>query len=154
MDRPLDNLDAAERRAGIVAQEFVVIAGDVDQAAAASREPDQLRTTALCASGQYQLERRHQPSTMSPTRNRVFGVVVTKEIDQALGLAPPAPEMNVGDEQAPDPGRTAAPRRCRSDRPEARISRSSTAAVAPKRRRRRLGQSSENPPRHRGWRGA
>ena len=42
MDRAFDDLDAAERRAGIVAQKFVVIAGDVDQASAPLRELDQL----------------------------------------------------------------------------------------------------------------
>ncbi len=69
MNRRLGDLDAAEVRSAIVAQEFVVIAGNVDDArrlcalGAAISAPRRYATAANTSPSA-----RCQPSTMSPTR--------------------------------------------------------------------------------------
>src|SRR6202008_2251836 len=102
MDRPFDNFDAAERRAGIVTQELVVIAGNVDQATAPLRELDQLPHDRIVRRGPIPARPQTPAIDDVADEEHGFGIMVTKEVDEPLCLASPGPEMDVGDEQAPD----------------------------------------------------
>ena len=68
MDVLVDDLDAAEMGAEIVAQELVVVARDVDERVPLRALRSSFCTTSLWLCGQYQPDLSRQPSTMSPTR--------------------------------------------------------------------------------------
>ena len=68
VNRVLDDLDAAEMRAVVAAQEFVVIAGDVNYSRALACLPQQLLHHIVVGLRPIPGDRSAQPSTMSPTR--------------------------------------------------------------------------------------
>jgi hypothetical protein len=95
----LDDLDAAEMRAVIAAQEFVVIAGDVDDAGALARLAQQLL---------HHVVMRLRPVPGGLQRPAVddiadeiedVGLVPAQEVEEFFGLTAARAEMHVGDEK-------------------------------------------------------
>ena len=99
MDGVLDDLDAAEMRAVIVAQEFVVIAGDVDDARALARLAQQLLHDVVVRL--RPVPGRAQRPAVDDVADQIDGVgfVMAEEVEQLVGLAAARSEMDVGDEQ-------------------------------------------------------
>jgi hypothetical protein len=99
MDRVLDNLDAAEMRAVIIAQEFVVIARHIDDARAFARLAQKFLHHVVVAL-------RPAPSGLElPAIDDVadevdhLGIVVTEKVEQAAGLTTLCAKVHVGDEE-------------------------------------------------------
>ena len=82
MDRVLDHLDAAEMGAVIAAQEFVVIAGNVDQPRALARLAQQLLHHVVVRL--RPIPRRSQRPAVDDVADQIdrFGFVVAEEIEQ------------------------------------------------------------------------
>ena len=98
----LDHLDAAEMGAVVVAQEFVVIAGHVDDAGALARLAQQLLHHVVVSLRPVPV--RAQRPAVDDVADEIdgLGFVPAQEIEQPLGLAAPRAEMHVGDEQRPE----------------------------------------------------
>ncbi len=95
----LDHLDAAEMGAVIAAQEFVVVAGDVDQAGALARLAQQLLHHVVVRL--RPIPRRAQRPAVDDVADQVdgVGVVVAEEVEQLVGLAAARAEMHVRNEK-------------------------------------------------------
>ncbi len=94
------HFDAAEMGAVVIAQELVVIAGHVDDAGAFARLAQQLlhhvvvRLRPIPAG--FQLP---AVDDIADQVDRV-GIVITQEIEKAVGLAAARAEMNIGNKQS------------------------------------------------------
>src|SRR5581483_8219149 len=99
MDRGFGDVDAAEMRAVIATQEFVVIAGNVDDAGALARFAQQFLYYVVM------LLRPVPVGLQLPSIDDVAHqidyvcVVIAEEIEEAFGLASPGAEMHVGDKK-------------------------------------------------------
>ena len=100
MDGVLHDIDAAEMRAVIVAQELVVIAGDVDDLGALARLAQHLL---------HEVVVRLRPVPVGLQRPAVddiadeidgIGIMAAEEIQQSVGLRAAGSEMDVGDKQS------------------------------------------------------
>ena len=100
MDGVLHHLDAAEMRAVIAAQEFVVIAGDVDDARALAGLPQQFLHDVVVRL--RPIPGRAQRPAVDDVADEIdrFGFVTAEEVEQLVGLAAARSEMHVGDETA------------------------------------------------------
>ena len=99
MDRGLDDFDAAEMRAVIIAQEFVVIAGDVNDFCTLADAAKHLL---------HEVVMRLRPIPVRLQRPAVddiadqidgVGIVDAEEVEKAVGLRAAGSEMDVGDEE-------------------------------------------------------
>jgi len=99
VDGVLDDLDAAEMYAVIVAQKLVVIAGNVDDAHALARLAQELLHHVVVRL--RPIPARAQLPPVDDVADEVdrIGVVVAQEVEQPIGLAAFGSEMHVGDEQ-------------------------------------------------------
>src|SRR6516165_5740779 len=102
MEGILDHLDAAEMRAVIVAQEFVVIARDIDETRALARLAQELLHDVV-------VRLRPEPSrfelpAIDDVADEIDGirVVEAQEIEQRFGLTAFCAEMDVGQKQRPN----------------------------------------------------
>jgi len=102
MDRAVDEFDVAEIHAEIITQEFIVIAGQIDEARALAHLAQQLLHNVV-------LHLRPIPAAFeTPAVNNVadkindLGLIATQELDQKIGLAAGCPKMNIGDEECSD----------------------------------------------------
>src|SRR5262249_30456448 len=100
MDSVLDDIDAAEMRTVILTQEFVVIAGDVDDLGALARLAQHLL---------HQIVVRLRPVPVRLQRPAVddvtdqvdgVGIMVAEKIEQLVGLRAAGSEMDIGDKQS------------------------------------------------------
>jgi hypothetical protein len=108
--RRLDDFDAAEMRAVIVAQELVVIARHVDHARALARLAQQLLHYVVV--GLRPVPSAAQLPAVDDVADQIdgVGVVQAEKIEQPLSLAPSRSQMNVRQEQ-----RAKSPRNGRHD---------------------------------------
>src|SRR5262245_18528540 len=102
MDGVLQHLDATEMGAVVIAQELVVIAGDVAQARALARLTQQLLHHVV-------VELRPIPARLQlPTVDDVadeingIGLVMAEEVEEAAGLAAFGTEVDIGQKQRAD----------------------------------------------------
>ena len=95
----LDHLDAAEMRAVIAAQEFVVVAGDVDEPRALARLAQQLLHDVVVRL--RPVPGRAQRPAVDDVADEIegVGVVPAQEVEELVGLAAARAEMHVGDEK-------------------------------------------------------
>ena len=99
VDGVLHHFDAAEMRAVIVAQEFVVVAGNVDQPRALARLPQQLlHHIVMCL---RPIPRRAQGPAVDNVADQIdrVGFVMAQKIEQFVGLAAARSQMHVGNEK-------------------------------------------------------
>jgi len=103
VDRGLDHFDAAEMGPVIVAQEFVVVAGQVDDARALARLAQKLLHHVVVMlrpiPAGFQLPAVHDVADQI----NGIGVVIAQEIEEPVGLAAARAKMNVGDEERTEP---------------------------------------------------
>ena len=99
VDGVLDHVDAAEMRAVIVAQELVVIAGDVDDLGALARLAQKLLDEVVMRL--RPVPARFQRPAVDDVADEIdrVGIVEAQEVEQKVGLRTAGSEMNVGDEQ-------------------------------------------------------
>jgi len=97
--RAFDDLDAAEMRAVIAAQEFVVVAGDIDEPRALAALAQELLHHVVVRL--RPVPRRAQRPAVDDVADEVdgVGVVPAQEIEELVGLAAAGAEMNVRDEE-------------------------------------------------------
>jgi hypothetical protein len=95
----LDHVDATEMRAVIVAQELVVIAGDVDDLRPFPRFPQHLLHEVVVRLRPVPV--RLQRPAIDDIADQVdhVGVVCAEEIEQLVGLRAAGSEMDIGDKQ-------------------------------------------------------
>ena len=108
VDGVLDHLDAAEMGAVIVAQEFVVIAGDVDDARALARLAQHLLHKIIV--GLRPVPAGFQRPAIDDVADQIdrLGIVGAEKIQQPVGLRAAGAQVDIGDEQGPKaPFRTA-----------------------------------------------
>ncbi len=105
VDRVFHDLDAAEVRAVVAAQKFIVIAGNVDQPRTLARLPQQFLHDVV-------VRLRPIPGrTKRPAVDNIadeidcFCVVMAEEVEQPVGLAAARSQVDVGDEQRAKPSR-------------------------------------------------
>src|SRR6202521_2014474 len=100
MDSVFHDVDAAEMRAVIIPQKFVVIAGDVDDLGTLARLAQHLL---------YEIIVRLRPVPVGSQRPAVddiadeidgIGVVAAKKVEQSVGLRTAGSEMYIGDKQS------------------------------------------------------
>ena len=105
MHRLVLHLDAAEMRAVIVAQELVVIAGQIDDAHALAGLAQELLHHVVV--GLRPIPARPQLPAVDDVAHQIdhVGVVVAHEVEEALGLAALGAQMHVGNEQRAEPAR-------------------------------------------------
>ena len=106
VDRGLDHVDAAEMGAVIVAQELVVIAGQIDDARALARLAQQLLHHVV-------MVLRPEPAgAQLPAVDDVadqingLGIVIAQKADELIGLATARAEMHIGNKESTEFGRT------------------------------------------------
>ena len=99
MDRALHHLDAAEMRAVIAAQEFVVVAGDVDDAGALARLAQKLLHHVVVRL--RPVPARFQRPAVDDVADQInrLGVVHPQEIEELVGLAAARTEMHIREKQ-------------------------------------------------------
>ncbi|MGY3290466.1 hypothetical protein ACVWWP_003533 [Bradyrhizobium sp. LM3.6] len=99
VDGVLDDVDAAEMRAVIVAQELVVIARDVDDLGALARLAQKLLDQVVMRL--RPMPARFQRPAVDDVADEVDRVCImeAQEVEQKVGLRTAGSEMNVGDEQ-------------------------------------------------------
>ena len=99
MDDVFHHLDAAEMRTVIVAQEFVVIAGDIDQPRALARLPQQLLHHVVMRL--RPIPARTQRPAIDNVANQIdrVGFVIAQEVEQFVGLTAARSEMHIGNEK-------------------------------------------------------
>src|SRR5262249_20633713 len=95
VDGVLDDLDAAEMHAVIVAQKLVVIAGNVDDAHALARLAQELLHHALVRLRPIPARAQLPPVADVADEIDRIGVVVAQEVEQPIGLAAFGSEMHV-----------------------------------------------------------
>ena len=102
VDGVFDHLDAAEMRAVVVAQELVVVAGDVEQARALARLPQELLHDVVV--GLRPVPARSQLPAVDNVAHEIdrVGFVVTQEVEELVGLAALRAEMDVRQKQRPN----------------------------------------------------
>src|SRR5262249_31182148 len=94
------DIDAAEMRAVIVAQELVVIAGDVDDLGTLARLAQHLLHEVVVRLRPVPVRlQRPAVDDIADQIDRV-GIVAAKEIQQSVGLRAAGSEMNIGDEES------------------------------------------------------
>jgi hypothetical protein len=110
MDRRLNHLDTAKMGAVIVAQELVVIAGQIDDARALARLAHQLLHHVVVRL--RPIPARPQLPAVDDVADQIdrFGIVVAQEVEEAFGLAASRAEMNIRDEESTE--QTCAVLRC------------------------------------------
>ena len=93
------HLDAAEGHAGVVAQDFVVVAGDEHDALAVAGAPQQLLDHRVV--GRHPADPAvHRPEVDDVADQvGVLGRVLAQEFDQVIGLAGTGAEMDVGEKE-------------------------------------------------------
>jgi len=105
VDRVFQNLDAAEMRAVVTAQEFVMIAGNVDDTSTLARLPENflhdviVRLRPIPGGAQ-----RPSIDDVADEINR-FSVVMAEEIEKLVGLTAARTKMHIGDEERTKPSR-------------------------------------------------
>jgi hypothetical protein len=99
MHCPLRNLDAAEMGAGKIAQEFVMIAGDIDDAGPLARLAQHFLDHVIAIL--RPIPAALQPPAVNDIADEVdcIGLVVAQEIQQKIGLGGLGAEMHIGNEQ-------------------------------------------------------
>ena len=99
MDRLVDHIDTAEVEAGVVAQGFVVIAGDIDDGGAFARLAQQFLHHRIVGGGP--VPRAFQPPTVDDVADEIdgFSIIVAQEVEQQFGFAARCAEMDVGEEK-------------------------------------------------------
>ena len=98
MDGGFRHLDTAEVGAVVVAQEFVVVAGDVDDAHALARLPQQLlHDVVVGLRPEPSRAKRPAIDDIADQIDRV-GFMPAQEIEEFLGLAAAGAKVHVGDE--------------------------------------------------------
>jgi len=93
------NIDPAEILAHVIAQEFIMIAGDVNDARALADLAQQLLNDDVM--GRRPVPYAFKPPTIdnvADKKNR-FGIIMFEQAQQLFGLATAGSEMNVRDEQ-------------------------------------------------------
>ena len=107
MDRSLLDLDAAEMGAVIVAQEFVVVAREVDYAGALARLTQDLLHDVIVRL--RPVPAGAQLPAVDDVADQIdrFRIVITQEVEQAFGLAAARAEMNVRNEKSTEQTRAA-----------------------------------------------
>ena len=102
VDGGLLHLDAAEMAAVIVAQEFVVVAGNIDQPASLAHLAQKLLHHVVV--GLRPIPALLQPPPVDDVADKIdrVGIVVLQEVKQKLGLTALGAQMNVGQEHRPD----------------------------------------------------
>ena len=105
MDGALHHLDPAEMGAVITAQEFVVIAGNVNDAGALARLAQQLLHHVVVRL--RPIPARFQRPAIDDVADQIdgFGFVEAQEIEKLVGLAAARAEMHVGQKQRAEPTR-------------------------------------------------
>ena len=105
VDGVLHHLDAAEMGAVIAAQEFVVVARDVDDARTLAALAQQFLHHVVMRL--RPIPRRAQRPAVDDVADEVNGVgfVVAQEVEQFFGLAAARAEMHVGNEESAKPSR-------------------------------------------------
>ena len=100
MDGVFHDVDAAEMRAVIVAQEFVVIARHVDDLGALARLAQHLLHEVVVRL--RPVPARLQRPAVDDIANEIdgVGIMAAEEIQQPVGLRAAGPEMDVGDKQS------------------------------------------------------
>ena len=100
MDGVLDHLDAAEMGAVIVAQEFVVIAGQVDEAGALARLAQKLLHHVVVRL--RPIPARAQLPAVDDIADQIdrLGIVIAQEVEQTFGLAAARAEMNIRNKES------------------------------------------------------
>jgi hypothetical protein len=100
---PVCELDAAEVRADVVAQELVVVPGQVDQARSFPHLAQELLHHVVV--GLWPVPAGPEAPAVDDVADEVdhVRVVVPEKVEQQLGLAPPRPEMDVRQEQGAHP---------------------------------------------------
>ena len=93
------HLDAAEMRAEVVAQEFVVVAGQVDDAGALARLSQQLLRDVVMRLRPMPVPA--EPPAVDDVADQVdrLGVVVAEKIEEEVRLAATRTQMHIGNEQ-------------------------------------------------------
>src|SRR5262245_46090406 len=99
MNYVLENFDASEMRAVIAAQEFIVVAWDVNYTRAFARLSQQLLHDVVVRL--RPVPGRLQRPAVDNIANQIdrFGFVIAEEVKKLVGLAAACSEVNVGDEQ-------------------------------------------------------
>lgn len=102
MEGPLHDLDAAEMGAGIVAQELVVIAGDVDDAGALAALAQKLLDDVVMLL--RPVPAAFQAPAVDDIADQVerLGVVIAQEVEKQRRLTALAAEMDIGNEERPE----------------------------------------------------
>ena len=102
MDRVLDDLDAAEMRSVIGPQEFVVVAGHVNDCRALARLAQHFLDEVVMRL--RPVPARLQRPAIDDIADEIdrLGIVILEEIQQLAGLRAARTQMDVGDEQSPE----------------------------------------------------
>ena len=100
MDRRLHYLDAAKMGAVIVAQELVVIAGEINDARALARLAHELLHHVVVRL--RPIPARSQLPAVNDVPDQIdrFGIVVAQEVEEAFSLAASRAEMNIRNEES------------------------------------------------------
>ena len=100
MDRRLHYLDAAKMGAVIVAQELVVIAGEINDARALARLAHELLHHVVVRL--RPIPARSQLPAVNDVADQIdrFGIVVAQELEEAFGLAASRAEMNIRNKES------------------------------------------------------
>src|SRR6202043_605382 len=103
MDRGLDHFDAAEMGAVIVAKEFIMVAGHVDDARALARLAQKLLHHVVVVL--RPVPAGFQLPAIDDIADQIngVGVVVAQEIEEAVSLATARAEMHIGDKERTEP---------------------------------------------------
>ena len=103
MDCRLHHFDTAEMGAVVVAQEFVVIAGQIDDARALAGFAQKLLHHVVVRL--RPVPARPQLPAVDDVADQIdrLGIVIAQEIEQPFGLAAARAEMNIGNKESTEP---------------------------------------------------